>query len=152
LIIRWPNKIKSGLKITEMVQNLDYAQTLLDMAGIRQPSDMQGESLVPLLFGNKSEWTRDAVYYHYYEYPSVHMVKRHYGIVTEKYKLVHFYYDVDEWELYDRFSDLNEMSNVYNDPNYSEIKTKLKIELIELRNKYNDSRELDQYYIKKYLE
>mgnify|MGYP005683298455 FL=1 len=65
LIIRWPNKIEPGLKISEMVQNLDYAQTLLDMAGIRQPSDMQGESLVPLLFGNKSEWTRDAVYYHY---------------------------------------------------------------------------------------
>ena len=111
---------------------------------IWQALDSQVICLVPL---KKSEWTRDCL-----EYPSVHMVKRHYGIVTEKYKLVHFYYDVDEWELYDRFSDLNEMSNVYNDPNYSEIKTKLKIELTELRNKYNDSRELDQYYIKKYLE
>lgn len=63
---------------------------------------MQGESLVPLLKGNDTAWTRDAVYYHYYEYPAVHMVKRHYGAVTKEYKLVHFYDDVDEWELYDR--------------------------------------------------
>jgi arylsulfatase A-like enzyme len=151
LLIRWPNKIKPGMKKTEMVQNLDYAQTFLDMAGIDQPLDMQGESLMPLLTGEESKWNRDAVYYHYYEYPSVHMVKRHYGIVTEEYKLAHFYYDVDEWELYDRHADLNEMNNVYNDPSYSGIVSKLKIELTELRSKYNDSSELDQFYLNQYL-
>ena len=151
LIIRWPNKIKPGLKIIEMVQNLDYAQTLLDMSGIRQPSDMQGESLTPLLFGNKEKWTRDAVYYHYYEYPSVHMVKRHYGIVTEKYKLAHFYYDVDEWELYDRYADPNEMNNVIDHPKYENIVSELKSDLTILRLKYGDSRSLDEYYINEYL-
>ena len=152
LMIRWPNKIKPGMKNTEMVQNLDFAQTFLEAATITPPADMQGESLLPLLFGQDKEWTRDAVYYHYYEYPSVHMVKRHYGIVTEAYKLAHFYYDVDEWELYDRLKDPQEMNNVYDDPAYEKIVAKLKTELAELRLKYKDSRELDLYYINKYLD
>ena len=134
-----------------MVQNLDFAQTFLDAANITQPRDMQGQSMLPLLLENEKEWTRDAVYYHYYEYPSVHMVKRHYGIVTEKYKLAHFYYDVDEWELYDRYADPSEMNNVYDDPAYKEIVETLKVSLADLRLEYNDSKELDQYYIEKYL-
>ena len=151
LLIRWPNKIKPGIKRTEMVQNLDFAQTFLDAAKITEPEDMQGQSILPLLLGKEEEWTRDAVYYHYYEYPAVHMVKRHYGIVTEKYKLAHFYYDVDEWELYDRFADPNEMNNVYDDPAYKEIVKELKINLVELRLQYKDSKELDQHYIETYL-
>ena len=147
LLIRWPNEIKPGTTSEEMVQNLDYAQTFLEAAMIEAPSDMQGESLIPLLKGNNSEWTRESVYYHYYEYPSVHMVKRHYGIVNKDFKLVHFYYDVDEWELYDRKNDTNEMKNVYNDPNYKEIVKELKIELYELRKKYKDSKELDQKFL-----
>jgi len=91
LMVRWPGKIAPGSVNTEMVQNLDFAQTFLDAASIPAPSDMQGESLMPLWQGNDGEWTRDAVYYHYYEYPAVHMVKRHYGVVTEAYKLAHFY-------------------------------------------------------------
>jgi arylsulfatase A-like enzyme len=114
---------------------------------IEVPSDMQGESLIPLLKGNNSEWTRESVYYHYYEYPSVHMVKRHYGIVNKDFKLVHFYYDVDEWELYDRKNDPNEMKNVYNDPNYKEIVKELTKELYDLRKKYKDSKELDQKFL-----
>ena len=147
LLIRWPNEIKPGTTSEEMVQNLDYAQTFLEAAMIESPSDMQGESLIPLLKGNNSEWTRESVYYHYYEYPSVHMVKRHYGIVNKDFKLVHFYYDVDEWELYDRKNDPNEMKNVYNDPNYKEIVKELTIELYELRKKYKDSKELDQKFL-----
>ena len=147
LLIRWPNEIKPGTTSEEMVQNLDYAQTFLEAAMIEAPSDMQGESLIPLLKGNNSEWTRESVYYHYYEYPSVHMVKRHYGIVNKDFKLVHFYYDVDEWELYDRKNDPNEMKNVYNDPNYKEIVKELTIELYELRKKYKDSKELDQKFL-----
>ena len=151
LLISWKNKIKPGIKISKMVQNLDFAQTFLDAANISQPQDMQGESLMPLLLGQEENWTRDAVYYHYYEYPAVHMVKRHYGIITEKYKLVHFYYDIDEWELYDRHADPMEMRNVYNEPSYKGIVTKLKLQLSELRVQYKDSRDLDLYYIDNYF-
>jgi arylsulfatase A-like enzyme len=152
LLIRWPNQINAGTTNEEMVQNLDFAQTFLEAAGIKAPSDMQGESLMPLLTGQDSLWTREAVYYHYYEYPSVHMVKRHYGIVTKEFKLAHFYYDVDEWELYDRIRDPQEMNNVYNEPQYAETVKKLKRELAELRLKYRDSVELDQRYIRIYEE
>jgi len=148
LLIRWPNKITPGTTSEEMVQNLDFAQTFLEAAQIDAPSDMQGESLIPLLKGNASQWNREAVYYHYYEYPASHMVKRHYGIVTKEFKLIHFYYDVDEWELYDRNKDPQEMNNVYNDPAYSAIVVKLHKELKELRIKYKDSTELDKKYIK----
>jgi len=150
LLIRWPNVIKAGTTNEEMVQNLDFAQTFLEAAQIEAPDDMQGESLMPLLKGENDTWTRDAVYYHYYEYPAVHMVKRHYGIVTKEFKLAHFYYDVDEWELYDRKKDPQELNNVYNDTAYSETVKKLTKELADLRIKYKDSKELDQMYIDMY--
>ena len=75
------------------------------------------------------------------------MVKRHYGIVNKQFKLVHFYYDVDEWELYDRINDPNEMINVYNNSDYKDVVEKLTEELYELRKKYKDSKELDQKYL-----
>tara|TARA_R110002049_G_scaffold308910_2_gene514839 strand:- start:12595 stop:14268 length:1674 start_codon:yes stop_codon:yes gene_type:complete len=147
LLIRWPNEINAGTTNDEMVQNLDFAQTFLEAAQIEAPSDMQGESLMPLLKGNPEKWTRDAVYYHFYEYPSYHMVKRHYGIVTKEYKLVHFYYDVDEWEMYDRKKDPQEMKNVFNDPAYANVVKAMKAKLAEIRIKYKDSKELDKKYI-----
>ncbi|MGB5820129.1 MAG: sulfatase [Saonia sp.] len=147
LLIRWPNEIKAGITNEQMVQNLDFAQTFLDAAQIDAPEDMQGESLMPLLTGNNADWDRDAVYYHYYEYPAVHQVKRHYGIVTIDYKLAHFYYDIDEWELYDRKKDPNEMNNVYNDLAYADVVAELKTKLAALRVQYKDSEELDQRYI-----
>lgn len=147
LLIRWPNEINAGTTNDEMVQNLDFAQTFLEAAQIHIPEDMQGESLLPLLRQNDEKWTRDAVYYHYYEYPAVHMVKRHYAIVTKEYKLIHYYYDVDEWELYDRKKDPQEMNNVYDDPAYAEIVKDLKVQLANLRIKYKDSEELDEKYI-----
>lgn len=150
LVIRWPAKIAAGSRSGEMVQNLDFAQTFLEAAGVSAPADMQGESLMPLLTGHPEQWTRDAVYYHYYEYPSVHMVKRHYGIVTKEFKLAHFYYDVDEWELYDRKKDPMELTNVYNNPAYAEVVADLKVKLAEIRTKYRDSDELDQHYIQAY--
>jgi arylsulfatase A-like enzyme len=146
-MIRWPNKIVAGTTNDEMVQNLDFAQTFLEAAQIPVPTDMQGESLIPLLMGKADQWKRDAVYYHYYEYPAVHQVKRHYGIVTKDFKLVHFYYDVEEWELYNRKGDPLEMKNVYNDPEYATIVKALKKKLEEMRVQYKDSRELDQKYI-----
>jgi len=75
------------------------------------------------------------------------MVKRHYGIVNKEYKLARFYYDVDEWELYDRLNDPNEMNNVYDDPAYADVVVELKAKLADLRVKYKDSEELDQKFI-----
>lgn len=152
LLVSWKDKIKPGTKSDEMVQNLDFAQTFLDAAGVPAPADMQGESLIPLLTGNTEKWTRDAVYYHYYEYPAVHMVKRHYAIVTKEYKLVHYYFDVDEWELIDRIKDPQEMKNVYDDPAYAEIKKDLHTQLEKLRVKYGDSSQLSQSFIDRYLD
>lgn len=150
LMIRWPAVIKAGSTSDELVQNLDFAQTFLDVAGIKEPADMQGESMMPLFRADSLHWDRDAVYYHYYEYPSIHMVKRHYGVVTKKYKLAHFYYDVDEWELYDRKNDPHELRNVYDDPAYSTVVKELKEKLQNLRLKYNDSEENDRKFIEKY--
>jgi arylsulfatase A-like enzyme len=150
LLIKWPNVITPGTTATEMVQNLDFAQTFLEVAGVVPNEDMQGESLVPLLKGEKEKWDRDAVYYHYYEYPAVHAVKRHYGIATEKYKLMHFYYDVDEWELYDRKNDPQEVNNVYDDPANAAIVKELKEKLEKLRVKYKDSEALSDQYIQIY--
>ena len=150
LLIRWPNVITAGTTEDEMVQNLDFAQTFLEVAGLRAPEDMQGESLVPLLNQEKEKWSRDAVYYHYYEYPAEHTVKRHYGIATKKFKLMHFYYDVDEWEFYDRIKDPNEVKNVYTDPEYSIVVSEMKQKLKELKVKYKDSDELNKQYIQIY--
>lgn len=151
LLVRWPGVIKPGSINTQMVQNLDFAPTFLRSAGIIPPADMQGENLIPL-FKGKNEGFRDAVYYHYYEYPGAHMVKRHYGIVTEAYKLAHFYDDVDEWELYDRKKDTLELANVYNDPNYQSVVADLTQKLADLRVKYKDSEDLDQHFINMYKE
>lgn len=152
LLIKWPNVITPNTTEEEMVQNLDFAQTFLEVAGVNPPSDMQGESLVPLLKGEKEAWDRDAVYYHYYEYPGEHAVKRHYGISTKEFKLIHFYHDVDEWELYDRLNDPNEIRNVYEEPEYAETVEAMKEKLEEVRKKYKDSDELSNGYIELYKE
>jgi arylsulfatase A-like enzyme len=101
--------------------------------------------------GKSDEW-RNAVYYTYYEYPSEHMVKRHYGVATEQYKLIHFYYDIDEWEMYDLKADPSEMRNVYDDPAYAEIREMLHRRLEELRTEYGDSDEMNQKFLKRTLE
>ena len=151
LLIRYPKEIKAGTEIDKLVQNLDFAPTLLDYAGVNVPSEMQGESFKDLVNGKSNEW-RDAVYYTYYEYPSVHMVKRHYGVSTERYKLIHFYYDIDEWEMYDLEMDPNEMNNIYDDPSYADVQEELHQKLKELREGYGDSDEMDQKYLKAYLD
>jgi arylsulfatase A-like enzyme len=151
LLIRYPKEIKPGTKIDKLVQNLDFAPTFLDYAGIEIPGDMQGESFRNLVSGKTGEW-RDAVYYTYYEYPSVHMVKRHYGVATERYKLMHFYYDTDEWEMYDLETDPQEMKNIYNDPAYADVQKMMHERLAELRTKYGDSDENDRKFIQMYLD
>jgi arylsulfatase A-like enzyme len=141
LLIRWPGKIQPGSRCKEMVLNLDIAETFLDAAGVSIPEEMQGVSMLPLMMGDKPDTWRDAIYYHYYEYPAVHMVKRHYGIRTERYKLIHFYYDVDEWELYDLQQDPDELNNLYGQEGYDQITANLKTKLEELREQYGDSGE-----------
>lgn len=151
LLAAWPGKAKPGTKSDAMVQNLDFAQTFLDAAGVEAPADMQGKSMKPLLTGNEDQWTRDEVYYHYYEYPAEHMVNRHYAIVTKDYKLIHYYYAIDEWELIDREKDPLELKNVYDDPAYAEIRKDLHGRLEKLRIKYKDNSELSQQYIDRFI-
>ena len=141
LIVKWPGVTKPGARDTHLVQNLDYAQTFLDMAGAKQPADMQGRSLVPLLKGETPDDWRDAIYYHYYEYPSVHMVPRHNGVRTDRYKLMHFY-QFDEWEFYDLQKDPDELTNLYNDPTSSKTIAMMKDKLEAMRKYYDDDSDL----------
>ncbi|MCD6354362.1 MAG: sulfatase [Prolixibacteraceae bacterium] len=151
LLIRYPKEIKPGTKIDKLVQNIDFAPTFLDYAGTKIPSDMQGESFRKLVSGETNNF-RDFAYYTYYEYPSVHMVKRHYGVATKRYKLMHFYYDVDEWELYDLEKDPNEMKSVYNEPEYADVQKMMHEKLKMVRKKYGDSDENNQKFLKAYLD
>ena len=150
ILMRYPKEIKKGTQINQLIQNLDFAPTFLDYAGIKIPEDIQGKSFRDVVNNTSSEW-RDAIYYTYYEYPSVHMVKRHYGVRTDRYKLMHFYYDIDEWEMYDLKEDPSEMMNVYDNPEYSEIKAMMHKRLVEMREKYGDSDELNQMHLERYL-
>ncbi|MEY4107686.1 MAG: hypothetical protein RL181_2028, partial [Bacteroidota bacterium] len=136
LLVSWPQHIQAGSRCDELVQNLDFAQTFLDAAGIKAPRGMQGESLVPLLTGQLSQLKRKALYYHYYEYPAEHMVNRHYALINKDYKLIHYYFAVDEWELIDRKKDPYELKNVYDDPAYAQVRKQLHRELDALRVKY----------------
>ena len=146
-MVKYPKMIKAGTVNEDIITNIDFAPTLLELAGITTDQKMQGTSFVPILKGKTPQDWQDGMYYHYYEYPSVHMVKRHYGIVNKEYKLARFYYDVDEWELYDRYKDPNEMNNVYNDPEYADVVEELKVKLANLRVKYKDSEELDKKFL-----
>jgi len=150
-IIRYPKEIKAGTTSDAFVSNLDFAETFLDFAGVPIPKDMQGQSFRPILRGHvPADWRR-SFYYHYYEYPGWHMVKQHYGVRTDRYKLIHFYYDIDAWEMYDLQKDPNELNNIYGNPNYAEVQKKLEIELDRLRKKYGDTEESTQKFLKKYV-
>lgn len=143
LLMRLPGGKKG--KIDQMVQNIDYAPTFLELAGAPIPDDIQGVSLLPLLKGeNPSDW-RTSLYYHFYEYPAEHKVKRHYGVRNNRYKLIHFYNDIDEWELYDLQKDPHELHNVYAAPEYADVKAQMMHELDSLQVMYDDPiRELNQ--------
>ena len=138
LIMHLPKDFKAKGEIPQMVQNIDYAPTFLDLAGAPIPEDIQGVSLLPLLKGEKPADWRKSLYYHFYEFPAEHMVKRHYGVRTERYKLIHFYNDIDEWELYDLQEDPTEMHNLYGKPGYEKITEDLKAELVKLQTQYQD--------------
>ncbi len=135
LLVRWPDRIAPGSVNDAMVSNLDFAATFLDLAGAAIPADMQGRSLKPLFTGPAPGDWRTSVYYHYYEYPGWHCVERHYGVRTARYKLI-YYYNRDEWELFDLDTDPNELNSLYADPNYASVVDELKTELDRLRQQY----------------
>ncbi len=138
LLMRLPKGYTRRGKVNELVQNIDYAPTFLDIAGVDIPKEMQGVSLKPLFNKNKNIKWRDALYYHYYEFPNEHAVKRHYGIRTNRYKLIHFYNDIDVWEMYDLKKDPHEMNNIFGNTEYAAVQKKLEKRLKELRDYYQD--------------
>ena len=134
LLIRWPGKTKPGSANKDIVSNIDFASTFLEAAGQPIPSDIQGRSLVPILAGKTPADWRKSFYYHYYENPGPHSVRRHYGVVTDRYKLVHFYETgADYWEMFDLQTDPHEMQSVYGQPEYATKQKELHTELKRLR-------------------
>src|SRR5262245_31195123 len=137
LLIRWPGKTLPGSVSDKMVMNLDFAETFLDIAGLPVPGDMQGISIKPILEGKDPADWRKSVYYHYYEFPLPHHVHPHYGVRTDRYKLIHFY-TIDVWELFDLDRDPHEMISVYRDPRYTSVVADMKKELKRLMEQYKD--------------
>ena len=142
-MISYPKRIKPGTVNSNLLLNIDFAPTMLELAGISIPEDMQGTSFVSQLDMDPKD-VRDAVYYHYYEYPKWHKVQPHYGIRTNRFKLIHFYYSMDEWELYDLDKDPNEMNNLYANPKYKKLIKQLKKKLKALQVEYKDDISLDE--------
>ncbi len=137
LLIRWPGHIQPGSTSDKIVLNLDFAETFLDCAGQATPNDMQGRSFRPILEGNPPADWRTSMYYRYYEFPQPHHVQPHYGVRTDRYKLV-FYNLVDEWELFDLQKDPEELRSVYADPQYAGAVKELKTEMERLKSQYQD--------------
>ena len=146
LMVKYPDHIKPGTEITALTQNLDFAETFLDYANVPIPEDMQGKPLRPLLENSlEDDDFRNAIYYHYYDYPAFHMVKKHYGVRTDRYKLIHFYDDIDTWELYDLEKDPKEINNLIDDASYAEIENQLRNTLDSLQQVYKvTSKEFEQ--------
>ncbi len=142
-MIKYPKKIKAGSQNKNLLLNIDFAPTLLDLAGISVPDDIQGESFKPQLFDEKFE-ARNAIYYHYYEYPFWHRVQPHYGVSTGKYKLIHYYYSMDEWELFDLENDQHEVRNLYGQSGYETITAELKQQIKILQKQYKDDMSLEE--------
>ncbi len=138
MLMKYPKVIKPGTEVTALTQNLDFAETFLDFAQVDIPKDMQGKSLKPLVTEVIEDVDfRDAIYYHYYDFPAFHMVKKMYGVRTNRYKLIHVYDDIDEWELYDLDKDPNETHNLINEVSYDVIEKQLRIKLAELQKEYH---------------
>ncbi|MEM9665384.1 MAG: sulfatase [Bacteroidota bacterium] len=134
LLMRWPAGIAPGTRVESLVQNIDYAPTFLDLAGVPIPPTMQGRSLRPVLDAEAPPDWREAIYYHYYDHMR-HRVGRHAGVRTARYKLIHFYTD-DTWEFYDLEADPLEVRNVYGDPTYAEPIETMKATYERLRTTY----------------
>lgn len=143
-VIRYPGVIKPGTKVDNLISNIDWAPTILDLAHTKIPSEIQGESFLPLLDKNAKASTpwRDAAYYHYYEFPDFHHVYPHFGLKTKRYKLVRFYGGADSWELFDLEKDPHELKNVYADKTNAAVVKDLKVKLKTLIVQYKDDEAL----------
>ncbi|MFB6240156.1 MAG: sulfatase [Gemmatimonadota bacterium] len=154
LLVRYPRGVEPGTVVRESALNLDFARTFLDYAGVEPPARMQGRSLRPLLEGRgegsagsggsgsegrpgTSPGWRDGWYYHYYEYPGPHRVRPHYGVRTDRHKLI-YYYTVDQWELFDLRQDPHELNSVHGAPAYAEVRRRMTDRLRELRRRVGD--------------
>lgn len=137
LMARWPGHIQPGTKNNTMVQNIDYAPTFLDVAGIGIPSSIQGLSLKPILEDARAKFSRSSLYYHFYEYNADHTVLQHLGVRTDRYKLIYFY-TVNEWQLYDLKNDPTEQKNLIADKKHAGVLVNMKKELLRLRDYYDD--------------
>jgi arylsulfatase A-like enzyme len=131
LVIRYPRLIKAGSLSEKMAINVDWAPTILDLAGVAVPKGMHGRSLVPILKGEPVEWRKDW-YYHYYEWPDAHKVRPHRGVRTETHKLIHYYEEPQEYELYDLVKDPQERENLHGKPEHAELVRKLLARTAEL--------------------
>ena len=140
-VIRYPGVIKPHTQVNQLVSNIDWAPTLLNLAGTAIPKDMQGESFLPLLKGQKTPWRKEA-YYHYYEFPVPHHVYPHFGLRTEQYTLVHFYGPGSSWELYDLKKDPHQIHNRYGQKGYETITADLKAKLKAQIQQYKDDEAL----------
>ena len=135
-LIRWPEHIQPETRSEALIQNIDYAPTFLDAAGIRIPKEIQGASLLPLFAEpNSSNW-RESVYYHYYEHGGEHQVPRHEGVRTSRFKLINFYSN-DGFNLFDLKTDPQEMHDLSGDPKYADTLSAMQKELQRLRALYD---------------
>lgn len=146
-IERNPGHVKPGSVNTDIIGNIDFAPTFLDLANIPvdQDAGIQDRSFASILMGNTPDNWREALYYHYYEFPYWHHVQPHYGIRTDLYTLAHFYYNVDKWELYDNQKDPKQMHNGIDDPEYADVVQRLKQKLKEQMKKYGDAKSLEDF-------
>jgi arylsulfatase A-like enzyme len=141
MMLRYPGQVKAGISSDKMVLNLDMAPTLLEIAGVPVPSDMQGKSMLPLAEEKPNvAWRKDWLY-EYYEYPGFENVRPCRGVRTERYKLIHFFLEPQEFELYDLQSDPEEKNNLYGKPGFEELTSHLKERLAALRAETHDTYE-----------
>lgn len=144
LLIRYPKSIKQGQRLDNMVMNIDFAPTLLDYAGVETPKGMDGWSFRAILEGREAAKPRDFVYYHYSQQVMGYNIPAHFGIRTERYKLLYFYghKNLPEfepvWELYDREKDPAEMVNLIDDSRYADVVEALKRQLFAHQDKIGD--------------
>ncbi|WP_281612960.1 sulfatase [Flammeovirga sp. SubArs3] len=153
-LIRYPNHIAPNTESDKITMNVDFAPTILDYAGVEVPEDIQGESFKDIAEGNENVEWRDAMYYHYYEFPWWHHVQPHYGVRTDRYKLIHFYYNPEvakgkvqnEWELFDLKEDPNELNNLYGEAGYEELTASLQDKMLELQREYKEDNMQEMMY------
>lgn len=143
-IVRYPEKVEKGQVNNDIITNIDFAPTIMDIAGLKTPEQVQGKSFAENIYGNTPDDWQTSMYYHYYEFPFWHHVQPHYGIRNERFKLVHFYYNIDVWEFYDLEVDPDELNNTIDDEAYAEIIEEMKIELDQMRADADNGMTLDE--------